>query len=205
MEYASLHVLGFKTEQVIPLIYPDEKAPILMKELSSNEEDNIEKLKQLLGDSFLSDFKKESFEYIYLNQNYKFFESEVGCSVFSPAFDAYSLTDRIKLSFEYDNAPVVLGFATEYESVIHIWLYENCEIISEVCYCCDFDELTKWCDISDFEFGFHNLNLLKNYFAVNEHKLIDLFESSKVLDVLCEQISIMFKLPFTLSFETITD
>ncbi len=205
MEYASLHVLGCKKKQVTSLIYPNDTLPVLTRELSFDEVKKLTEIRHLLGDSFLYNFKKESFEYCYLNQNYKFFENEVACSVFSPVFDAYSLPSRINLSFGYDNAPIVLGFATEYESVIHIWLYSNCEIISEVCYCCDFDELSKWCDISDFEFGFHNVNRFEEYFKFNEYELVDLFETSKNYGVLCKQLSVMFKLPLTLTFEAITD
>ena len=201
MDYASLHILGCTKEQAKSLIYPNTDIPVLSRELTPSEADKLITIEQLIGKTFLSDFKRESFEYTFLKQEYCFTENIFGCSVFSPAFDTYSLPDRIKLSFEYDNAPIVLGFATEYESVIHIWLYKNGKIISEICYCCDFDELRKWCDVSDFEFCFRDVKLFKDYFNFNEFELIELLKSSKSFNVLCKQISIMFALPLTLTFE----
>lgn len=204
-DYASIHVFGLTKNDIESLILPNNDIPVLTRQLNSYEEETLSRLKLVLGENFISEFKTKSFNYVYMKQKYKFIENKDNCSVFSPAFDACSLPDRINLSFKYDNAPLVLGFATEYETVIHIWLYKNCEIISEICYCCDLNELGKWCDTSEIEFGFRDVKRFEEYFNFNEFDLINLFEASKSFDVLCKRLSIMFALPFTKTFETIPD
>ncbi len=205
--FASIHIIGVSKENVISHICPLATSYYSLRELNYDEKNKLLYLKQILGDDFILSFKKESFEFGYLNQPYIILKSKNAFSVFSSAFEMLSLNNRVRMCFDYEDAPPVLGFSTDSETIIRIFLYQNKKIIANLCFYTDSTKLPIWIDEidnSEYKFGSFGMEHFVELFGFSLDALNYLISKHKDFNILCRELSNLFGLSFNLTYDEIS-
>lgn len=200
-DFASIHIIGSDKEKVVSLICPSQEEPYIVRDLTPDEEKKLSHLRQVLGNDFIASFKKKSFEFVYLDQPYIGIQNENAYSVFSPVFEMTSLEGRISLCFDYQGAPSVVGFCTDFESVIRIFLYKDKKITSNMCFCVDKKNAPPAMDVDDYDFGYSYLEGFEEIFGFSSEELKEIINKYSSFDELCEALGSLFRLPFNVTYD----
>ena len=126
--FAAFHVIGEKKTNVSGFISDLTKIPQLSKELTVEQIERLDYLKQMLGEDFICEFKKSSFNETWMKRSLVGIESSSGYSFFSPYFEMDTIEYEIALFYGYSEAPIVLGVGVEDGRYFRICIYNNCRV-----------------------------------------------------------------------------
>ena len=80
-DFASFHIIKTDKKKALSLVYPSLEAPKLDGNLSENDIVRLSFLKSVLGENFINEYKKDSYELIKLSQPlFKTGDGSVSCS-----------------------------------------------------------------------------------------------------------------------------
>ena len=129
--FASFHVFGENRKNIQCLISTLNKTPELARDLTAEQQERLESIKQQVGEDFISVFKKNSFYEFWLKRPLAGIQSVSGYSFYSPCYEMDSIEYEIKTFFGYIGAPPVLGVGVEDARFLRFCIFNNCKIESD--------------------------------------------------------------------------
>ena len=129
--FASFNVLGENRKNIQCLISTLNNPPKLSKRLTPEQQEQLDLIKQQVGENFISEFKKNSFYEFWLKRPLVGIESVSGYSFYSPCYELDSIEYEIKTFFGYMGAPPILGVGVEDSRFLRLCIFNGCKIESE--------------------------------------------------------------------------
>lgn len=174
--FASFHIIGEDRKNIKRLISSLNKTPELSKSLTLEQQEQLDLIKQQVGENFISEFKKNIFYEFWLKRPLVGIESVSGYSLYSSCYEMNSIEYEIKDFWGYTGAPTVLGVGVEESRFLRLCIFNNCKIESDwlVDLKSDFapqcDFFPRWKNMQSFEKYF---GITKNEFkkAISESSL----------------------------------
>lgn len=196
--FASFHVLGENRKNIQCLISALNKTPELARDLTAEQQERLESIKQQVGEDFISEFKKNYFYEVWLKRPLVGIQSDSGYSFYSPCYEMDSIEYEIKTFWGYMGSPLVLGVGVEDSRYLRLCIYENCKIKSDWLV----DLKTDIAPRCDHKPRWKNIQCFEKYFGITKNDFKNAIVT-KSLPYVFLHLKRFFDFPIQLSYDDI--
>ncbi len=168
--FASFHIVGVKKEYILDLVNNLMNSPNTPLNLTNEQKEHLDFLKQKLGENFINEFKKGSFYETWFKRPLIGIECNSGYSFYSPFYEMSDIETEIALYFKYEDAPAVLGIGVEDGRYLRICIYNKCRIEAD----CLIDFKNTSVNDGIYKTYYKNIPSFEKYFGItkNDFKII---------------------------------
>lgn len=196
--FASYHVIGEDRKNVKSLISNLSKTPELSKKLTTEQQEQLDLIKQQVGENFISEFKKNSFYEYWLKRPLVGIQSVSGYSFYSPCYEMDSIEYEIKSFWGYAGAPIVLGVGVEDARFLRLCIYNDCKIESDWLADLKSDFYTQ----CDYKPRWKNIKCFESYFGITKKDFKEAISENSLPHVFL-YLRRFFDFPIQLSYDEI--